>query len=227
MSMLSELFGGGKKNGANTPMNSANQYLNQIPGVGHQAYDDYISQGKTSGTNTHNQYENLLNDPQGFINKIMEGYKPSESYQYQKDKLGTSMSNTAAAGGIAGTPLDQMNQGEQLQKLLSGDQQQWLSNVLGEYHKGLEGEQGEATQGYNASGSLADILGGSLNQQGGLAFNQSQQEKQDRNTMIQQLIKALGGAAGFAFGGPAGGALGAGMAGPTSGTPKSPWSNPG
>ncbi len=113
-----------------------------------------------------------------------------------------------------------MNQGEQLQKLLSGDQQQWLSNILGVYNTGLQGEQGEATQGYDASQKLGDLLGGSLQQQGGLAFNQSQQKNKDRNALIQTLIKALSGGAGMAFGGPS-------AAGPMSGSPFAPWSNPG
>jgi len=68
MSILSKLFGGGGKN----PMDAANQYLNQIPGVAHQGYDDYINQGKDASGKTKSQYEDMMNDPTGFINKIME-----------------------------------------------------------------------------------------------------------------------------------------------------------
>ncbi len=193
MSWLSELFGGGKN-----PMNEANQYLNQIPGVAHQGYDDYVNQGKDASGKTKTQYEDMMNDPTGFINKLMEGYKPSEGYQFQKEQLTKELGNTAAAGGIAGTPQDQMNQGAGVQKLLSGDMQQFLQNVLGRYDKGLEGEEGVATRGYDASGKLTDALGGALNQQGGLAFNDAQQKNKNKNDMWSMFGKALGGAGGLA-----------------------------
>lgn len=233
MSILSNAFGGGN-NGQVNAMGAANQYLNQIPGKAHGAYDPYITQGKESGVNAHSAYEAMMKDPQAFINNLMSGYKTSDAYNYQSGKLGSAMSNTAAAGGIAGTPLDQMNQGEALQGLLSADQQQYLQNALGAYNRGLGGEEGEATRGYNATGSLNDIETGALNQQGGLAFNNAQQQNKNKNEMFQQVLKLImagGGAALGSFGGPAGAAagwgIGSGLAGPMSGTTNAPWSNPG
>lgn len=232
MSWLSKLFGGGGGGGnsgaggagAYNPMGAANQYLNQIPGVAHEGYDDYVNAGKDASGKTKSQYENMMNDPTGFINKLMEGYKPSEGYQFQKDQLTKELGNTAAAGGIAGTPQDQMNQGQGVQNLLSGDMQQFLQNVLGRYDKGLEGEEGIAGRGYDASGRLTDILGGALNQQGGLAFQDQQQRMQDantkeaqkhsdRNSLWSMFGKALGAGAGFAVGGVPGAAVGSGIFG--------------
>jgi len=234
MSILGNLFGSGNQR---SPQDAANKYLNQIPGVGHDAYDPYINQGRESGANAHSQYESMINDPQGFINNILNGYKESEGYQYQKGQLEKSLSNTAAAGGIRGTPQDQLNQGEGVQKLLSADQQQWLTNVLGRYDKGLGGEEVEAERGYNASGNLADILGGNLNQQGEIAFNDQQQKNKSRSDTINALIKAFGTAGGFLVGGPAGAAAGGGLAdlfshngrdaGPMDGSSYKPWHNPG
>ena len=171
MSILSKLFGGGRN-----PADAAMPYLNQIPGVAHQGYDPYVNAGRTASGKTQGAYEGLMNDPSGFIDNLMKNYKTSEGYNFQKDILGKEMSNTAAAGGIAGTPLDQMNQAQGVQGLLSKDMQQYLSNVLGRYDTGLKGEEGIAGRGYDASGKLTDALGGALNQQGGLAFQgQSQQ----------------------------------------------------
>jgi hypothetical protein len=140
----------------------------------------------------------MINDPTGFINKLMEGYKPSEGYQFQKEQLTKELGNTAAAGGIAGTPQDQMNQGQGVQKLLSGDMQQFLQNVLGRYDKGLEGEEGIASRGFDASKNLTDLLGGALNQQGGLAFQDQQQKNKNKNDMWSMFGKALGGGLGLA-----------------------------
>jgi hypothetical protein len=211
MSILSKLFGG--KN----PADAAMPYLNQIPGVGHDAYDPYIGAGQTAGQNTQNQYEGLMNDPTGFINKLMQGYNTSEGYQFSKDQLTKEMGNTAASGGFAGTSYDQQQQGAGIQGLLSKDMQQFLSNALGVYGTGLQGEQGIADKGYDASGKLADILGGSLNQQGGLAFQGQSQQNANKTSMINSLVKALGMAAGGAatggMGGIFAGGLGSGMFG--------------
>jgi hypothetical protein len=198
MSWLSKLFGGGGD--SNSPMNSANQYLNQIPGVAHEGYDPYVNAGRDASGKTKTAYEGLMDDPTGFINKLMEGYKPSEGYQFQKEQLTKELGNSAAAGGIAGTPQDQMNQGEGIQKLLSGDMQQFLQNVLGRYDTGLKGEEGIATRGYDASGKLTDALGGALNQQGGLAFQNQQQKNQNKNDLWSMFGKALGAGAGSFFG---------------------------
>lgn len=209
MGWLDNLFGGGGQ----APKDAANEYLNQIPGVAHQGYDDYINAGKDAGNKTKTAYEEMMNDPTGFINKLMGGYKESEGYKYQKDKLTQELGNTAAAGGIAGTPLDQMNQGEGVQKLLSADMQQFLTNVLGQHKEGLAGEEGIAERGYGASGKLTDTLGGALNQQGGLAFQNQQQNNQNKTDMWNMFGKVLGGAAGGFLGGVPGAAVGAGLFG--------------
>jgi hypothetical protein len=195
MSLLSKLFGGGSNK---SPMDAANPYLNQIPGVGHDAYDPYIKSGMDASGKTQGQYESLMNDPTAFINKLMESYKPSEGYQFQKDQLTKEMSNTAAAGGVAGTPQDQLNQAEGVQGLLGKDMQQFLQNVFGAFNTGLQGEQGIADKGFDASKQLADLLGGALNQQGGLAFQGQQQANKNKNDMWSMFGKALGGGIGMA-----------------------------
>lgn len=213
MSWLSNLFGGGHGGGggSSNPMGAANQYLDKIPQIGHDYYDPYITQGSTAGQTAQKQYDTMTNDPAGFINRLMEQYKPSEGYQFQKGQLEKEMGNTAAAGGIAGTPLDQMNQAQGVQGLLSQDMQQFLSNVLGQHKEGLAGEEGVSERGFNASKSLADLLGGALNQQGGLAFQGAQQKNSDRNSMLGALAKALGMGAGAFFGGAPGALIGGGL----------------
>ncbi len=215
MSFLDSLFGGGGNK--YDPMKEANKYLNQIPGTAHQGYDPYVNAGLDASGRTKGQYESLMDNPTSFINKLMEGYKPSEGYQFQKDQLTKELGNTAAVGGIAGTPLDQMNQGQLIQGLLGKDMQQFLQNALGVYGKGLEGEEGIAGRGFDASGRLTDALGSSLNQQGGLAFQNAQQKNTDannnRNSLWSMFGKALGAGTGFALGGFPGASVGAGIFG--------------
>ena len=191
MSMLSNalkgIFGGGKN-----PADAAQPYLNQIPGVGHQYYDPYVSAGRDASSTTKSQYENLINDPQGFLDKIMQGYNPSSGFQFKKDQLQKALGGSAAAGGYAGTTGDQYMQGEGVDNLLSEDMQQYLQNVLGLYNTGLSGEEGIAGRGYNASSSLADLLGGGLNQQANLAFQGQQQQNTNKNALMNSLMKLAG-----------------------------------
>ncbi len=212
MSILSKIFGGGHHS---SPADAANKYLNQIPNVAHQGYDPYIQQGQAVDTKLNSQYDTMTSDPQAFIDNLMKNYKTSEGYNFQKDALTKGLGATAAAGGVAGTPLDQLNQGQAIQGLLSQDQQQYLQNALSVFGQGQAGQQTVSNRGFNATGSLTDTLGNALNQQGGLAFQGQTQKNSDKNAIVQALIKALGVGAGgyFSGGGSLIGGLGSDMFG--------------
>lgn len=174
-------------------MDSANQYLNQIPGVGHQGYDPYVNAGLDASGKTKSKYEELFNDPTAFINKLMGEYKPSEGYQFQKGQLTKEMSNSAAAGGVAGTPMDQLNQAEGIQGLLGKDMQQFLQNALGVFNTGLQGEESIASRGFDASKSLTDLLGNNLASQAGLSYKDQIDKNQNKTDLWSMFGKALGG----------------------------------
>lgn len=194
MSWLSKLFGGGGSN----PMGAANDYLNQIPGVAHQGYDPYVNAGMDASGKSKSAYEGMMNDPTDFINQLMQGYKTSEGYNFQKDQLTKELGNTSAMGGVAGTPMDQMNQGAGVQKLLSGDMQQFLENALGVFKTGLTGEEGIANRGYDASSKLTEFLGNNLTQQGGIAFQGQRDKNQKTQDLWNMFGKSLGAAGGLA-----------------------------
>ena len=206
MGILDSIFG--KKQNPQNPQNDANKYLNQIPGQAHAGYDPYINAGMDAGGKTKSKYEEMFSDPTAFMDAILKNFKTSDEYGFKKDLLTKELGNTAAMGGIAGTPLDQLNQGNQVQDLLSKDMQQYLANALGINKTGLEGEEGIANRGFNASKELTDTLNNNLTQQGGLAFNNAQQNNSSRNDWIAQLTKALGAIGGGVFGGMAGGPAG-------------------
>lgn len=206
MSILSNLFGGGGRSRTN-PANAAMPYLNQIPSVGHDYFDPFVKQGQEADARLNNEFINLYKDPTGFINKIMESYKPSEAYQFNRDELQKVLGSTAAAGGYRGTDFDQQQQAKYISGLLSQDEQQFLQNALGAYNTGLEGEKGFSNRGFTASGNLADIIGGSLNQRGGLAFQGQSQINANKAGLISALLKALGVGTGLAAGGGAFGNL--------------------
>ncbi|MCW1908625.1 MAG: hypothetical protein KIH63_004760 [Candidatus Saccharibacteria bacterium] len=206
---------GGLMGGSRNSEDAANQYLSQIPGIGKQYFDPYITQGREAGDMANAEYGKMLQDPTGFINKILESYKPSQGYQFREKRLQDAASNTAAAGGFRGTNFDVQNQSELINALLGEDMQQYLENVRGVHGTGLAGKENVADRGFQASNSLADLIGGSLNQRGGLAYQRAEGSNGRRNALFSSLLGL--GAQGMGFGGGGGfGGFGGGKTVPGS-----------
>lgn len=172
------------------PAKDANKYLDQIPGMGKKYYNPFIERGQRAGDQLESQYGKMM-DPTAFMDEIMKHYNMSEGAQYEQDKLGRGIGATAAAGGVAGTPMHQQEYGEMAHKIMSGDMQQYLKNALGIQDRGLQGEENFFNKGYDASSSLADLIGGTLGSQAGLAFQSDTQRNTDRGALLQAITKAL------------------------------------
>lgn len=183
------------------PTKGANRYLDQIPGVGQKYYGGYIDRGNRAGAKLEGEYGKLMN-PTSFIDDIMKNYSTSQGAQYQQKELGRGIGATAASGGYAGTPEHQKEYGNMASDIMSKDMQQYLQNALGVYGTGLSGEQNFDTQGFNASGSMADLLGGKLSSQAGLSFQNSSQNNANRNAFMNAIMKALSTGGGVATGKP-------------------------
>lgn len=194
MSWLSKAFGMSK---SQNPANAAMPYLNQIPGVGQNAYNPYIQQGQQAGQTLGGEYGKML-DPTAFMNQLMEQYKPSDAYQYKQKDITKGLGAMAAQGGYAGTPMALEQYAGATDKALSDDMQQYLQNALGIYGQGIAGQQDFYNKGFQGSSSLADMLAGNLNQQGGLAFQGQSQQNSNQAGLMKMLAQMLGGAGGFA-----------------------------
>lgn len=185
------------------PSKAANKYLSQIPGIGKQYYNPFIDRGARAGNTLEGEYGKLMN-PTSFMDDIMKNYQLSAGATYERDKLGKGIGSTAAAGGFAGTPEHQRSYGEMADKIMSGDMQQYLQNALGIYGKGLSGEEGFFNKGFDASSSLADLLGGNLASQGTLAFQGATQKNANQTALFNAIAKALSTGTGAMVGGPVG-----------------------
>lgn len=181
------------------PAKDASKYLDQIPGVGKQYYNPFINRGAGAGDTLQGEYGKLLN-PTSFMDSIMKNYSLSPGATYERDQLTKGIGNTAAAGGYAGTPEHQRQYGEAADQIMSRDQQQYLQNALGIYGQGLGGEENFFNTGYNASSSLADLLGGKLSSQAGLAFKSDSDRNADRAALMNALMKAFSQGGGAAAG---------------------------
>jgi hypothetical protein len=126
----------------------------------------------------------------------MSGYRASDGFKAKEQRLLDTASNAAAAGGFAGLPYDQEQQQGIVSALMDDSMRDWVQNVLGIQKTGLTGQQHISDRGYEASTGYGDILGGSLNQQGGAAFQGAAQKNANRSNWM----KLLGGAAGAGLG---------------------------
>ena len=207
MSWLSNLFGGGQN-----PADAARPYLDQIPGVAHEGYDPYINRGRKAGDIAGGQFDRMSADPSAFINELMKGYTESDDYKFKQEEMGRSAANSAAAGGMRGSGLDQKEQQRITQGLLGDDMQQWLQNVLGVQKTGLQGEQDFYHTGYDASKGLEGDLSNVLGTQAGLAFQGAREGQKRSQDWLKMLGSAAGTIGGWALGGPAGGTVGGALA---------------
>lgn len=186
--------------GQRDPAKDANRYLDKIPGIGHNAYDPFINQGREAGGILKDQYGRML-DPSSFMDSIMKNYSTSAGANYKRDQLGKGIGATAAAGGIAGTPEHQREYGEMADNIMSDDMQQYLQNALGVYNRGLGGEENFYDKGFQSSGSLADMLAGAMGSKSGLAYQSGTQKNMNQQALMQAIMKAFAmGAGGGMFG---------------------------
>ena len=165
--------------------------LDQIPGV-EKAYDPYRGYGEKAGGILSNQFGDMSQDPQGFINKMMQSYRNTPGFQQRLSQSMNAAGNTAAAGGRTGTLGDIKNQAGLEDQLLGQDMQQWLDNVLGVQRTGLQGEKGMYDTGFNATqdyvGDMTNYYG--QKQQVGMADKKMQMD------FLMNALKALASQAG-------------------------------
>ena len=176
--VIGGLFGGDSDYSGPSP----EHYLNQVSQLGHETFDPYISRGLQSQDTASPIYSKLAQDPTSFVNQIMGSYKPSSGYQFREKRALDAMRNSAAAGGYTGTSEDQIRQAELVNGLLGQDMQQWLQNILGVQQTGLQGLQHEGNIGFDASGSLANMLGNTLGSHANLAYNRENQARAEANS---------------------------------------------
>ena len=186
-------FGGGQTN----PADVANKYLEQIPGQTKQYYDPYMQAGKGALSDLQNQYGGLLNNTGDVYNKLAGGYKESPGYQYAlKSALGAGDA-AAAAGGLLGSNAHQEGNMNLASDIASKDFNNYLKSILGLYGKGLEGEQGLNTQGFEANTSYGNMLGDILGQKAQYGYAGQAGQNQAKQQGISDIFKGLGTAALF------------------------------
>jgi len=178
--------------GYKNPVSAAMPYLQQVPGEAHSSFDPYIQSGQQAGGTLSSQYGSMASNPDAFFNAIMSGYQPSAAYQANKAQTLNSMENSQAAGGVAGDPYSQYQQGQAANELMAKDEQQYYNNIMQILTGGLHGEQNLYNTGFQGSSRLADILTSNLNSEGSLAFQGQRQSNQRHADIMRSILQSAG-----------------------------------
>lgn len=227
LGLLGGLFGGGGGGGGGgASINAGRQYLNQVPQIANNYYAPYRNEGwhaAMRGDENLNQmdrlydrgpvfdyYNRLTRDPQGYMNEIMRGYRPSEGYQYKLRKMLEQQRAGASAGGFVGTPQDTERQADITRGLLGQDQQEWINNIFGAQNTGAQGatnllggreraalrkafnEQLREERGYTANEAMANMLAGNMQEQAGLGIQAGQQRERSQANRRRELMSLIG-----------------------------------
>lgn len=183
---------GGLFSRGGNPAGAAAPWLNQIPGQLHENFDPYIQRGNDQYAGLNSKYGAMSNDPAGFLEQIMQQYKPSRGYQMRRNEGLEAAGNTAAAGGMRGSFGDMKNQYRLADAFMGDDMQQWLQNVMGIQNQGMGGQQNFYNQGYDANKSMAGDMSNYMNTQATNAFQGQAQSNKARQDLIQGILGGAG-----------------------------------
>jgi hypothetical protein len=223
--------------GADDPQDAAEPWLNKIPGMLNGIYNPWINagmgalngmnqyeqRGNAAGGMLQGQYNQMINDPSGLINKLGSGFQQSPGYAFQTSQELGAANRAAAAGGMAGSPMEQQQIAGVTNQLANQDYYNYLNHSENLYGQGINGLQrteglglnaGEDVfnQGAAAAHDLASGLGSAYMSQANLGY----QGTINRNQRIGGAIGAIGnffdpGGAYLNKGGSGGGGGGGGL----------------
>ncbi len=165
---------------AKNPSDAANPYLEQMEGKAGQYMNHYIDEGKRAGGIWGKQNELNVSDPTAVMDKVGANYKKSPGYQFNMDEAMRAANNSAAAGGMAGTPAEQQRAQTVASGLASQDYGAYVDRGLGQYGLGMGGLSHQNDIGFMGSQTMAQAAIAQLMAQAQNAYegaNTSNQQK--------------------------------------------------
>lgn len=179
------------------PANSAMPYLQQVPDMAKQYYNPYIDVGNSAMNKFAPQMESLAT-PEGAkanYNSLAEGFETNPGTQYAIDNASKQTNQYAAAGGMAGSPTEQLAIADETEKLTYQDFDNYMKMVSGYQQTGFGGESDLMHQGYGASNELAQMLARNLSEQSAYAYAGARNQNQANAAKSSSLWNMAGDAA--------------------------------
>jgi hypothetical protein len=186
-------IGGGVAGLVNDPNKAAMGYAEQLPGTVTPYYQPYIDTGLNAMGTLEEQFMQLINNPQAIQQMLASGFETSPGYEFSMQQGMNASNNAASAGGMLGSPAHTYNSQQTAQGIADQDFENYMNQMMGLYGTGISGMQGLNQIGYQASNSLASLLGQNLMNMAGLAG----QSAQGQNSAIGSVVGGVTGALGF------------------------------
>lgn len=155
------LFGGSQ----GFDISGASGYLGQIPDVLKKYFEPY---------------QEML-DPTSKLKELGGGFTASPGYQYSLSQAMKGIGSAAAAGGMAGSPMQQQQAAGTAQGLASQDYGQYMQRAMGMFGQGAAGYRG-----------LGEDLASNLMSQAHLQQLQQEEEAKEREQSSSDMWGALG-----------------------------------
>ncbi len=160
--------------GGQDPSEAANKYIEQIPGKTAPNYQPFINSGTNALPQLQGQYDKLLNDPGGLVNKIGESYHESPGFQFALKNALAGGNRAFAAGGMGGSPGASNWGMETATGFANKDYNNYLEKALSRYDLGLGGEEKIASMGQQAGSNYGDMMAQALAAQAKLKYEGQQ-----------------------------------------------------
>jgi hypothetical protein len=193
-SLLGGLFGQGQ--GSN-PADAANPYMNQIAPLLQQYMSPYTQMGQRLMPQLEQQYQNLMQNPGQMQKQMGAGFQQDPGYQWNVDQATKAANQSAAAGGMLGSPQNQQQSATMVSGLANQNYQNYLNNNMGMYGMGLQGMNGMFNTGFNAAQSLSGDLARALESQANLAYAGQNNKNQQQGGMFGGIGEVIGGLSGL------------------------------
>lgn len=185
---LMGMFGG---NGQN-PANSAMPYYNQIMNTNQKYLNPYNQMGQKAGQNLQGQYSQLMNNPGAVFNQIGQSYHQSPGFQFALHQALNAGNNSAAAGGMAGSPQNTQQNMQLATNMGNQDYYNYMDHAMNMYGMGLQGEQGMYGQGEEAANNLSENISQALSQMGAAQYYGQAGQNQAQGNSMNNLFSGIG-----------------------------------
>jgi hypothetical protein len=204
------------------PATSGMNYLNQMPSVFANTYSPYMQYGMTQlnpylqngqnmGGQLSTQTQNIMNNPGQFINQVGQNFQASPGYGWDVGQMQNSVNNAAAAGGMAGSPMEQQNMANTVGQLANQNYYQYLGAAMQPWQTAYQGAQNMYGIGANAANNaygigagaannFANNMGETLGAQANMAYNGTVNQNQSIGGGIGSIASGVAGMLGGSSG---------------------------
>jgi hypothetical protein len=104
--------------------------------------DPYLSQIPDILQKYYQPYGEMVHDPSGVMSRLGGGYKESPGYEFELGQALKAGGQAAAAGGMAGSPMQQEEAEQTATGFASKDYNQYLQDAMRLYMGGAQGYSG-------------------------------------------------------------------------------------